>query len=470
MRVLMVRCTAGRWEIRQFSYPLGLMYLTSYLRERQPDHHLEILDLSCHKNPDRALEERLRALDPHVVAVSAFTSEAENLHQVARAAKSHSTDAVVVAGGAHVSAWTDDVVEDQNVDVLAFGEGEETFDEIVTMVSNGNAPRGVAGTAWRTNGGTEFGPPREPIPDLDKLPFPAWDMVTIGSYARLPRSGNVKRNRYMPIFTSRGCPYKCAYCHRIFPKRFRSRSAENVLRELRMLVETYGIHDIEIHDDAFNLDLHRAKKICQGIIEGGLDLSIAFPNGVRADRLDRELVSLLAQAGTTNMAVAVDTASTRLQKRMGRFLDITRVQDAIGWARREGITAIGYFMLGFPTETLEELEATIRFAVESELPFASFFIVTPYPGTPLWKETFGQARAPVRCYRDLNVFSGHFNLSQVDGRELRRLQRSAYWQFYRRRLPGILRMLPRLRVDWWNATRIALGRLTDRSTLEGVPH
>jgi radical SAM superfamily enzyme YgiQ (UPF0313 family) len=376
----------------------------------------------------------------------------------------------VIAGGAHVSAWTDDVIEDLNVDVLAFGEGEETFDEIVTAVSNGGEPVGIKGTAWRVDGGTEFGPPREPISDLDRLPFPAWDLVRIESYERLPRPGNVRRNRYMPIFTSRGCPFQCAYCHRTFPKRFRARSAENVLQELTTLAETYGINDIEIHDDAFNLDLTRAKKICKGIIERGLNLSIAFPNGVRSDRLDRELVSLLARAGTTNMGVAVDTASQRLQKRVGRLLDIDRVRDAISWAKREGITTVGYFMLGFPTETREELEATVRFAEESDLLFASFFIVTPYPGTPLWEETVGKTGPSLPTYKDLNVFSGYFNLSEVDGGELRRIQRSAYCRFYRKRLLVILRCLPRLRIDWRNAAWIALRRLTDRRVLKNAPH
>lgn len=465
MRILMVKGSSFNREVPQVSYPLGLMYMASYLRSRQSDHEIEILDLRCHRRPFNLLRQRLQSLDPQIVAVSALTCEAESLHQIAAIVKNRNSSTVVVVGGPHISACTNDVTEDQNIDVLVVGEGEETFVELVQALKNGKGLSGIAGTAWRVNDTMEWGPLRAPIAELDSIPFPAWDLIDIDLYARFGRAGNIKRGRFLPLFTSRGCPYQCYYCHNLFGKSFRSRSAGNVVEEIRQIVEKYGVTDIEVYDDIFNLDLDRAKAICQGLVELNLSLSLAFPNGVRADQLDHELVKLLAAAGTTNLAVAVETASQRLQKRIGKNLNLERVKQAISWADEAGIVTNGYFMLGFPGETSEEIRQTISYAETTDLFFASFFIVTPYPGTPLWDETMSETCASSLDFSNYNYLSGYFNLSEMSGDELRRLQKEAYRRFYSKKRWKILKSLPGLRLDWRNAVWLWLGRMRDRSRL-----
>lgn len=455
----MVKCASFNKEVPQVSYPLGLMYLAAYARERLEGLEHVILDLTCEPRPLASLAESLARFQPHVVAASALTNEAACLHQVAHAAKEHNPNTVVVAGGPHVSACPHDVAEDKAIDLLVFGEGEATYEEILARLQEGQGLTGMPGAAWREGESVVRGPERPPLEDLDALPFPAWDLVRIERYARKGRAGNLPRGRYMSLFTSRGCPFGCTYCHRVFPKRFRARSASRVLEEIDTLERTYGIRDFEILDDAFNLDLERAKAVCRGLVGRGFTFS--FPNGVRADRLDRELVSLLAAMGTTNLAIAVDTASAQLQRALGRNLDLARVRQAISWCREEGITTVGYFMLGFPGETKAQMEETISFAVDSDLTFASFFIVTPYPGTPLWNHVVGSKAVEVD-HRAMNVFSGYFNLSALTTKQLRAIQRSAYIRFYRRRLGRLVAALPKLRVDWRNAAWIAWRRMVDR--------
>jgi radical SAM superfamily enzyme YgiQ (UPF0313 family) len=466
-RILFIKGASFNREVPQFSYPLGLMYMASFLRREQPEHELRILDLRCEKDPGESLSRALREFVPHIVAISALTCEAESLHQAASEAKSAQKETLVVAGGPHISACTDDVIEDPNVDVLVVGEGEETFADLVRSWTERHDVAGTPGASWKDNGGVQWGPQRPPVGDLDTLPFPAWDLVDIDVYARFGRAGNLRRGRFMPIFTSRGCPYQCVYCHNIFGKRFRARSAGNVVEEVRLLNETYGIRDIEIYDDIFNQDLPRAKAICNGFLELDLGLSLAFPNGVRVDRMDRELTELLARAGTTNLAVAVETASPRLQRAIHKNLNLDRANEAITWADEQGIVTNGYFMLGFPTETREEIEETIRYAAETDLYFASFFIVTPYPGTCLWDETVKEQGSSSLDFRDYNYLSGYFNLSEVDGEELRRLQRRAYWRFYTRKAFKILAATPRLRLDWQNAAWLWTRRMIDRGRLRG---
>lgn len=465
MRILMVKGSSFNREVPQVSYPLGLMYMASYLRTRQSDHEIEILDLRCHRQPFNLLRQRMQSLDPQIIAISALTCEAESLHRIAAIAKNRSSEIVVAVGGPHISACTNDVTEDQNVDVLVVGEGEETFVELVQALEDGKGLSGIAGTAWRMNGEMKWGPLRAPIADLDSIPFPAWDLIDIDLYARFGRAGNIKRGRFLPLFTSRGCPYQCYYCHNLFGKSFRSRSAGNVVEEIRQIVEKYGVTDIEIYDDIFNLDLDRAKAICKKLLELDLSLSLAFPNGVRADQLDHELVKLLAAAGTTNLAVAVETASQRLQKRIGKNLNLERVHQAISWADEAGIVTNGYFMLGFPGETSEEIRQTISYAETTDLFFASFFIVTPYPGTPLWDETMSETDSSSLDFSNYNYLSGYFNLSEMSGDELRRLQKEAYRRFYSKKRWKILKSLPGLRLDWRNAAWLWLGRMRDRGRL-----
>ncbi len=460
MRILLVKAASLNKEVPQVSPPLGLMYIAASLKSRTPGHEQVILDLTCTPRPQVALQAELRRLDPEVVGISALTPEAGTLHLAARAAKEHNASTVVVVGGAHASACPKSVAADPHVDAVVFGEGEATYVELIERLSRGQTLEGLPGAAWREDAQMRKGPPRPLIEDLDSLPFPAWDLIGLHAYARRGRAGNLPRRPYMALFTSRGCPFQCPYCHRVFGKKYRVRSVSNVIAEIEELNRRFGIRDFQIFDDAFNLDLPRAKEICRRLV--GKGYSFSFPNGVRSDRLDRELVRLLARMGTTNLAIAVDTASPERQRALGRNLDLERVREAIEWANEEGITTVGYFMLGFPHETRGEMEHTIRFAVESRLLFASFFIVTPYPGTPLWEATFPCEPSEEIDYGSLVVFTGLYNLSAVSNRELRATQRAAYVRFYARRLLRIARAAPRLNVDWRNAAWIGFRRLVDR--------
>lgn len=466
MRILMVKGSSFNKEVPQYSYPLGLMYMASHLRSNQPGHEIKILDLHCHRHPFKQLKEQLVSWKPQVVAISALTCEADSLHRIAAVTRELNPGSIIMAGGPHISACTCEVENDTNIDVLVIGEGETAFTELIRRIDHGESISGIPGTILRTDGEMEWGPPGERITDLDSIPFPAWDLININHYARLGRAGNTKRGRYLPIFTSRGCPYHCCYCHNVFGKKYRFRSAENVVEEIRQIVEKLGVTDIEVFDDAFNINHDRAKTICRMLLELDLGLSIAFPNGVRADHLDSELVDLLARTGTTNMAVGVETASPEHQKAIGKNLDLETARNAITLADKAGIITSGYFMLGFPGETREQMQQTIAYAESTDLFFASFFIVTPYPGTTLWDQTMSSVDSSKINFNDYNYLSGYFNLGQVNGDELRLLQKEAYRRFYSKKRWKILKSIFRLRIDFRNAAWIWFGRMKDKARLQ----
>jgi radical SAM superfamily enzyme YgiQ (UPF0313 family) len=252
--------------------------------------------------------------------------------------------------------------------------------------------------------------------------------------------GNLPKRRYMAVMTSRACPYGCIYCHKLFGRGFRPRSPESVISELEMLYRDYHIREFEIIDDIFNLDHERAHKILSAIREKGWGVKLAFPNGLRGDRLNPELLENFKKAGTYFTALAVETASPRLQKLIGKNIDLDAVRGSIENCRRLGITTLGFFMLGFPTETYAEVRSSVEWAWSSQLDFASFFMAVPYGGTKLGEQFRASERfpGPGFSYKDLDLHRSCFNLSEVADRELFSLQRRAYLRFYLSRLPAMI--------------------------------
>jgi radical SAM superfamily enzyme YgiQ (UPF0313 family) len=319
----------------------------------------------------------------------------------------------------------------------------------------------VDGIAYRSNGTILVTKPRSFIEDLDSLPLPAWDLIDVKEYARYATMSNSRKGRYVAcLVTSRGCPYGCIYCHKLHGKQFRSRSPDNVFAEIRLLHDQYGVTEFQILDDIFNFDLERAEAICDLVIQSRLGLSFTFPNGVRGDRMTKELVRKLRQAGTYKINYAVETASPRLQKLIRKNLDLEKIRQAIDYTARAGILTSGFFMLGFPTETRQEILETIQFAANSHLESAMFFRVVPFPNTELrdlalqdgaqLTEGFGD---PLRdCH-----FSGKSVATRhVTAQELTDLQSEAYWRFYRKplRVARLFRKHPNKRVVLGNLLRL----------------
>ncbi len=386
MNILLIKSTGLTFQNFSVTPPLGLMYLAAYVRERVKGVNLKILDTRVSKDGYREILLReLKDFEPTIVGISAVTMEAKSMHEIAGMVKGVLPESKVVVGGPHPTSFLRRTLEDRNIDYVVRGEGEETFAELVEVIKEGGDVRSVKGIAYRENGDIAEREPRGYIEDLDTLPFPAWDMINIDDYARFWSMSPRGKRRYMVVYTSRSCPYRCIYCHNIFGKGFRARSPENVLAEIDILYNKYGIKELEVVDDIFNFDSKRVERICDLIIERGYDLRIAFPNGLRSDRLDKPLLEKMRRAGTKFISFAVESASQRIQRLIKKNLKLDKVKEAIDYSVRLGIFSNGFFMLGFPTETEEEVRETIKFAVESNLHSAYFFIVTPHEGTELFE-------------------------------------------------------------------------------------
>jgi radical SAM superfamily enzyme YgiQ (UPF0313 family) len=461
------------------SPPLGLLYLVSAIRETFGDTvDVHVLDMKSRVLEPEWLLEPLRRYRPDVVGLSALNCESAASERIAQLVKSIDPGTVTVIGGPYPHRRAAELLATTHFDWIFDGMAERTFPEALRRHFEGE-PLGtdIAGFSYHGPNGPVIATGTDAVRELDELPLPAWDLVDFDRYAQQPTMMMaIKGRRYATIFTSRGCPYKCNYCHDLFGKRFIYRSADRVLAEIELLHEKYGVDEFEIVDDIFNLHKPRLKKIMQEVSRrwpGKLHFS--FPNGVRADIMDESVLDALAAAGTYAMAVAIETVTPRLQSLIQKNLDVEHARRVIEWADQRGILVSGFFMIGFPTETPEELRATIDFALQSRLSTAQFFTVTPQPGTPLYE--LAQAQGPrgiealAAIARDEKEGASYRNTftwyERTYAYPLGQLRRRAYREFY-----FSPRRLWRLwnRVPGWRTYRFAFGALVGNLFGRTQPH
>jgi radical SAM superfamily enzyme YgiQ (UPF0313 family) len=445
-RLLLIKARIEDREGEGSAPAVGVMQLGATAREWS-GWQVRALDLFLEKDEETAIRDALKQFPADVIGLSALTAESDSLYRAARYARQGAPEATIIAGGPHATSYTRETLSRPEINGVVIGEGERTLQEILDRIASGSSWDDVAGTAGKNgNGGGRINPSRELIENLDELPLPAWDLTDIDAFGRRRGMALVGRRRYLPITLSRGCPYRCTYCHQMHGKRFRANSAEYALNLVDTAVEQYGVHHFDVIDDIFNLDAERLKAICEGFIARP-DIHYTLPNGIRADRLDAEQVRMMSQAGLEYVAIAVETASPRLQKMIRKNLQLEKVRGVIEQFARHRVIMSGFFMVGFPTETEDEMRMTIDFALKSPLHNVLFFVVSPYEGTELYEQVRQARQREEESHFNLKqvYLRQKVNLSEIPDRRFKWLRSKGYIRFFGnpRRLWRIIRDHPR---------------------------
>lgn len=445
MKILLIRPHS---EVPAVAPPLGLLYLTSYL-QKYGDHEIKICDARLKEMSYDGIEENIRREKPDLVGITAFSMESVEAHEIAKRSKSVFPEVKVIVGGPYATSDYMQALEDPNIDIAMIGEAEKSFFQLVEVLEKEEDWTDVRELAYRHNGELRKTEMREFLDNLDELPYPAWDAVDLEEYFN--HKSTRKRNafnqhqatsRVLSMQTTRGCPYRCSYCHNLFGKKLRKRSVENVIGELRLMKDNYGTTEVEFIDDIFNLDIVRAKQIFRRIVEEDFNFKISFPNGLRSDRFDDELLDLFKAGGVFRLVFAIETANPRLQKLIKKNLKLEKARQNIALAAKRGFSLGGFFMIGFLDETEEECWNTINFALESELHTAAFFVVTPFPNTELWQQALDlgyNLEADYECYQKVSA-----NISKVSNERLEEIRKIAFRKFYLnpRRLYNFMKTTP----------------------------
>jgi len=381
--------------------PLGLGYIAAVLK--QNGYEVNILDSLAlgidrveEKNniirfglSEKYIEEYIEQYQPDIVGISChFTAHAKDAYRIAEITKKINPKILVVAGGAHACARSEELLRTNNVDIVVRGEGENTFLEIVKKKEKDDGLSDIIGTVVKKNGEIIYNPERPLIRDLDSIPFPARDLLPMEKYFSWKQSVDNYDMRHpnTSVVTSRGCPMSCVFCsiHSIWGEhQWRARSAKNVVNEIEFLVDKYGVGEIQFVDDNLTFDKNRITNICNEIIDRKIDIKWSTPNGVAVWTLDEDLLLLMKKSGCYRLSFGIESGSYDTQKFIGKRINLGRTQELIKYAQKIGIWTIGFFIIGFPYETRNSIDETIQYAINSDLDYATFYLPMPFPGTRL---------------------------------------------------------------------------------------
>lgn len=389
LRLLLLKPYQHDPNLMVYSPPLGLLSLIACVRQRFGESvDIKLVDLKVQHLSLEYVEALLKEYQPDVVGLSALNCEAGASRLISKLCKKTNPDIVTVLGGPYALHRSEEILGNSQFDWVFDGPADMTFPEALHRLYNDDDwGKDLSGFSYRLPSGEVYiSAKQDAVQDLDSLPSPAWDLIDFDLYGNKTRFGAMaKTRRYAMLFTSRGCPYLCNYCHDIFTKKYVYQSVDRVIADIEQLYENYGITEFQIVDDIFNLHKPRLQAIMKEVVRRWPGkLSFSFPNGLRGDILDAKTVKALVDAGTYSATIAVETVTPRLQRLIEKDLDIEKAAWAITEFNKYNVAVAGFFMLGFPTETEQEIQATIDFALDSKLTLANFFTVTPQPKTPLY--------------------------------------------------------------------------------------
>jgi len=268
------------------------------------------------------------------------------------------------------------------VDIIALGEGEIIMYELVLALMKKKPLKLVKGITYRKNGKIILNKPRPLIENLDVLPFPCYDDIDLNQYRESLMGTN---ERMLNVMTSRGCPFKCQYCStRVFWKKWRGRSAKNVVDEIQWIVKTYGISHFYLNDDTFSLDNNRVIDICKEIINRKLD--IKWFCETRVDLVSQEMFNWMKKAGCYYVSFGVESGSPKILKNINKKFTPEQALDAIDMARKAGLMVKTFFMIGNVGETWKTIEETKRFISKAKPDFITLSKYTfIFPATDLYE-------------------------------------------------------------------------------------
>jgi anaerobic magnesium-protoporphyrin IX monomethyl ester cyclase len=423
------------------SPPIGLMSLASWARTHMDGLEFRILDQRLERCDYDTITDMALAEEADVVGLTYMTGASPFVPRMTQRLRAARPETAIFLGGPHVSADEAVAIEGTAADAAVIGEGERSFEQMLRVLQDGSRDFSeIPGLVWRDGSGeTICNPGHGPlVDDLDTLPFLAYDLLDMPRYWKMFHQSLIPPPRkYLVMFSSRGCPYRCIYCHHVFGKSFRAQSAQRLVDEMEHLQKTYGVTQFDFMDDIFNLDKQRVFDTAAEVTRRNLRFQITMANGVRTDILTPEVVDAMVEMGLFASGFALESGCSRIQKLAKKNLNIPKFLKGVEMMARKRVFTYGFTMFGFPTETGEEMQMTIDTAANSWLHAAIFLKVTPYPNTELYdvaKELYPERMRELDYSNHEFIYSPVVNLSAVSDDELLYYVRKATRTFYLR--PG----------------------------------
>lgn len=378
---------------------------------------------------------RIPAATQAVVVYALSLVAHRSLVAIVRAVRERSTAPIVVMENSQaVTAYSlrrvQEELYDLGVDFVITGEAEERGVRLLAALAGGEsdaALESIDGIGFRRSGATRYSPPIKRTASLDTVPFPAWDLFPLQNYWKLRYAhGPLETRRYLPLLTSRGCPYPCRFC--VIPEtnslQWRGRSAANVVDEIEHWVRTYGVREFHIEDVDPTVNDRRTREICEELIRRKLDVIWKVASGTKVETMrDESTIELMARAGCRYISISPESGSPRLLKAINKPFDTAHAMRLIGTMNEVGIRSQACFVLGYPGETDDDRRMTAQLVhdlTRAGVDEIALFIIAPVPGSAIFDQFSGFAE-----YSDL-TFSPRW---RADFEELNRFRLRLYRQF-----------------------------------------
>lgn len=367
--------------------PLGLISLAAYVRG---DFEVEIIDLRF--DPVERLYESVIKNQPLAVGFSMLTGSCiKQVLAVSDKIKQLDGNVKIVVGGIHPTFFPEQTAADPRIDFVVVNEGEKPFLELLQSLAGDRQAADIKGLVWKTPAGAvRANPPADNFLNMDSLPVPAWDLIDVGRYIK--GLSSVPGERVLDFYTSKGCPFPCSFCYnlRFNRRQWRARSAERAVEELAMLNKKYGVNYFIIHDDNFVVDRARALKFAELIKARGLEIKYSVDS--RIDYFDYEFFKKLKDSGLCELRVGCESGSNRvLREVIQKGITAEQTVRAVEIAKSLDLKLILSFVIGWPTETVAERQATIDLImklqkIHNKAAIYPLWIYIPYAGTTLFEK------------------------------------------------------------------------------------
>ena len=414
--------------------PLGIAYLGAVAEKA--GHEVAVIDCQAEKLTYQTFHKRIAQTPADIIGVTATTLLYKSAMQIISIAKEVQPDAVTVLGGSHGTFWDEAALNDfPSLDIVVRREGEQTFVELLDKLQTRKSLNSVLGITFRREEKIIRTPDRPFLEDLDSLPFPAHDLLPLEN---LKHAGKI----LFPLITSRGCVYWCDFCStvRMFGKGYRWRSPKNVVDEMQLVHDKYGVDQVTFYDDAFTVNRDRVIKICEELRTRSLDM--AWDCGTRVDMVDREMLKTMREAGCFAVWLGVESGSETILGAMNKRIKLDQTRLAFKTANKAGLMTIANTVIGFPGETEQTAHETIRFIKELNPDSVGFYVATPYPGTPMYEQVKQSGWLRVTDFDKYDTANPTFETPWLSMEKLEKIRYKAYQEFYLR--PGyVFKMMRR---------------------------
>jgi radical SAM superfamily enzyme YgiQ (UPF0313 family) len=367
------------WD-RPRNFPCGTGLIAGRLREL--GYKVGVIDVNGLRWDYNQVMDEIQSYHTNVIGIGGMITTYRWVKEISRMIKEKMPEKRIILGGSVGTSIIETALRNMEVDVMAVAEADDTIVELLPALLNGEEDwSGIRGLAYLQNDEVFKTSPRPQREDLDTLPYPAWDLFPMETYLANPVVGV---GRDIDIISSRGCPYPCQYCYRIFGRQYRGRSAENVVGEVLELYHRYNVDFISFQDDCFVIDKQRVHDICDMIDKEGINIRWSCTGRVNIS--DLELLQRMRASGCVSVSYGLESGSDTILARMKKNTTTAKARKAIENTRKAGIRTPVSFMTGYPGETPETVMETVDYCKELNIPLTALMITCPYPGTPLYDE------------------------------------------------------------------------------------